>query len=131
MFSGQGIPKQVFSDNGSQFSCGEFMQFAKEYKFSHVISSPKYPRSNGLIESCVESVKMLLKKSKDDGSDFCLRLLACKSSPLECGLLSAELLIGKNIRSNLPISDQQLNLNRFEKYKENFSEKKNEPKTIF
>ena len=82
LFAGQGIPKQVFSDNGSQFSSVEFRHFAKEYGFSHVISSPRYVRCNALIESCVKRVKMLLKKSKDDGSDFYLGLLAYRSSPL-------------------------------------------------
>ena len=115
--AGQGIPKQVFSNNGSQFSYGKFRQFAKKYEFSHITSSPKYHRSNGLIESCVKTVKMLLKKSKDDVSDFYLGLLAYRSFPLECSVSRAELLKGRKIRSNLPISDKQLKLNRSIKYK--------------
>lgn len=51
VFSGQGIPAVVFSDNASQFSCAEFVKFAKEYEFRHETSSPRYAWSNGLVES--------------------------------------------------------------------------------
>ena len=47
MFSHHGIPEVVCSDNGPQFSDLEFTQFAKEYGFCHITSSPKYPQSNG------------------------------------------------------------------------------------
>lgn len=131
VFAGQGIPAVVFSDNGSQFSSVEFRKFAKEYEFSHETSSPTYARSNGLVESCVKRVKMLLKKSKEDGSDFYLGLLAYRSAPLECGLSPAELLKGRKIRSNLPISGKQLKLKKFDKYKKCFREKKVKQKVNF
>ena len=41
-----GIPEQVFSDNGPQFSCAEFAQFANTWGFVHSTSSPRYPQSN-------------------------------------------------------------------------------------
>ena len=131
VFAGQGIPAVVFSDNGSQFSSAEFRKFAMEYESSHETSPPTYARSNGLVESCVKRVKMLLKKSKEDGSDFYLGLLAYRSAPLECGLSPAELLKGRKIRSNLPISRKQLKLKKFDKYKKCFREKKVKQKVNF
>ena len=45
-----GIPEQVFSDNGPQFSCMEFTKIAKTLGFVHSTSSPRYTQSNWLAE---------------------------------------------------------------------------------
>jgi hypothetical protein len=45
VFSGQGIPKIVFSDNGPHFRSAEFSKFAKLNDFQHHISSLLYPQS--------------------------------------------------------------------------------------
>ena len=89
--------------NGSQFRSKEFKMFSNEYDFKHSTSSPTFPQSNGLAESCVKIVKNLLKKSKNDGSDFNLNLLVYRSSPLDFGKSPAELMFGRKIRSNLPM----------------------------
>lgn len=58
-----GIPKTVRSDNGPQFSSREFKEFAKTWNFEHVTSSPTYPRSNGMAERHIQTVKNVIKKS--------------------------------------------------------------------
>ena len=50
IFAHHGIPQEVHSDNGPQFSSSMFKQFSEEYKFVHVTSSPRYPASNGEAE---------------------------------------------------------------------------------
>ncbi|CAG4950691.1 unnamed protein product [Colias eurytheme] len=57
MFSRHGIPKRLISDNGLQFTSGEFKNFSEAWGFRHVTSSPYYPRSNGLAERNVQTVK--------------------------------------------------------------------------
>lgn len=117
VFSGQGIPKEVFSDNGPQFSCSEFRVFAEEYDFHHNTSSPNFAQSNGQVEKCVGIVKHLLKKSASDGSDFHLGLLVYRSTPLESGKSPMELLNnGRKVRTNLPIAPKQLYSNRQSRY---------------
>ena len=53
IFSEQGIPKVLRSDNGPHYSGQAFQDFTRELGFQHVTSSPHYPRSNGFIESQV------------------------------------------------------------------------------
>ena len=45
-FARHRVPKLVMSDNGPQFSRGEFREFAQRWDFDHVTSSPRYPQSN-------------------------------------------------------------------------------------
>ncbi len=61
-FARYGIPDTVVSDNGPQYSAADFSKFAKQYGFTHVMSSPKYPQANGEAERAVRTVKELLKK---------------------------------------------------------------------
>ncbi|KAK2173749.1 hypothetical protein NP493_849g01035 [Ridgeia piscesae] len=77
-----GLPSVVVSDNGPQFSSREFRQFAMQYGFKHVTSSPEYPQSNGKAEKAVQIVKRLLKKAKENDEDPYLALLNYRTSPL-------------------------------------------------
>ena len=65
MLARHGIPEVVRSDNGPQYSSESFAQFAQNYGFVHVTSSPKYPQSNGAAERAVRTVKSLLMKNSD------------------------------------------------------------------
>lgn len=109
IFARHGVPMEVFTDNGPQFSSAEFKQFAEEWEFVHTTSSPHYPRSNGLVESSVKTVKSLMKKAQEGKEDFYKSLLIYRSTPLQNGLSPAQMLMGRRIRANLPISDELLN----------------------
>ena len=51
IFSRHGIPKEVVTENGSEFDSNALHKFAKGYHFCHITSSiPYYPRSNGEAE---------------------------------------------------------------------------------
>ena len=65
LFSTHGIPDIMVSDNGPQFSSEVFQQFALDYDFVHITSSPKYPRANGEAERAIRTIKTLLRKNKD------------------------------------------------------------------
>ena len=105
MFARFGIPETVISDNGPQYSSHEFSEFAKVYDFHHVTSSPLFPQSNGQAERTVKTVKKLLKESKDPH----LALLTYRSTPFPwCNLSPAELLMGRRLRANIPITSDQL-----------------------
>ena len=47
MFAKFGIPEEVLSDGGPQFSSFVFQNFAKHYGFHHTLSSPRCAQNNG------------------------------------------------------------------------------------
>ena len=104
IFGRHGIPECLMSDNGPQFSSHEFQQFSKEYKFEHITSSPNYPQANGEAERGVQTVKALLNKNDDPH----LALLAYRSTPLANGYSPAELLMGRKLRTTVPIISANL-----------------------
>ena len=74
IFARHGIPNTVIADN-MPFHSKEFYQFSKEWNFTLITSSPRYPQSNGMAERNVQTVKNLFKKAKDDGNDEYLAML--------------------------------------------------------
>ncbi|UYV73932.1 K02A2.6-like [Cordylochernes scorpioides] len=106
IFARHGIPETVVSDNGTQFEAArEFANFARQYGFTHVTSSPRFPQSNGMAEAGVKIAKLILKKNQDPS----LGLLEYRSTPLENGYSPAELLMGRKPRTTLPIAPENLN----------------------
>ena len=99
VFCRHGLPEIVRSDNGPQYSSLEFSKFAESYNFKHVTSSPLYPQSNGLAERSVQTVKKLLKNTKDPY----MALLSYRSTPLPwCGWSPTELSMGRWVRTLVP-----------------------------
>ena len=101
-FARYGIPEKFMSDNGPQYASSEFANFAKQWNFQHITSSPRYPKSNGLAEKTVQTVKRIFSKSKADGHDVNLALLTYRTTPLDIGLSPSQLLMSRRLRSNLP-----------------------------
>lgn len=102
MFARHGIPLEIHTDGGPQFTSSAFRNFARVCDFAHVISSPRFPRANGLAEKGVQVVKRLLKKTKHASEPFWVALLNYRLSPLEDGQSPAELLMGRRLRGRLP-----------------------------
>lgn len=109
LFASHGIPETLLTDNGPQFVSHEFEQFAQDWNFIHVTSSPHYPQSNGLAENAVKQAKQLLEKSKADDSDLLLGLLNLRNTPRDDVLGSpAQRLLSRRLRSSLPTSNKLL-----------------------
>ena len=62
MFATYGLPEQVVSDNGSQFTSQEFAEFMKRNGIKHIKSTPYHPSTNGLAERFVQTFKRAMLK---------------------------------------------------------------------
>lgn len=103
VFAIHGIPKTLITDNAKQFTCTEFNNFAKEWDFKHITSSPYHPKSNGFIERMVQTVKLCLKKAKDSQQNPQIALLNLRTTPINSSIPSpAEMLFNRDIRTLLP-----------------------------
>lgn len=72
--------------------------FSESWVFSHVTRSPLYPRSNGLAERNVGTVKALLTKALENREDWQLVLLNFRNSALTGEQYSpAQLLTGVHV----------------------------------
>jgi len=118
LFNEEGAPTRLYSDNGPCYNSSEFSDFAEEYGFDHITSSPHYPKSNGFAERCVQTVKNLFKKCDSAKCDPGKALLLLRATPIEAGLPSpAELLKGRKVKTTLPT------VVKHESQKEEISEK--------
>ncbi|CAK1587306.1 unnamed protein product [Parnassius mnemosyne] len=109
IFSRQGIPDMVMSDNGPEFTSRIFKEFCINWRFGHKTSSPRYPQSNGQAERAIQTVKQMLKKTQYDKSNFRLALLEFLNTPISKNLPSpAELLNNRKLRSIVPCPPEML-----------------------
>ena len=85
------------------FSSYTFNQFATEWAFEIINSSPTYPQSNGQSERYVGIVKQLLRKFLAEGQEPYIALLEYRNTPV-CGLKfsPAQLLMSRRLKDKLP-----------------------------
>jgi hypothetical protein len=107
IFSRHGIPDNVISDNGPQYSSDEYRQFSQDYDFQHTTISPRYPQSGGLHEKTVQTVKRILEKCAATQQDPYLALLDYRNTRID-GVSPAQALMSRRLRSTLPVATTKL-----------------------
>ena len=108
-FARYGVPDTLVSDNGPQFTSDEFKHFVKEWGINHVTSSPHLPRSNGMAESAVKTLKRTMIKCADDKTNVHEALLNLRNTPRPGLHLSpAQLLMSRRTRTIIPTSKSLL-----------------------
>lgn len=98
-FSRFGLCDVLRSDSGSQFLGAKFKDFALKCNFIIETSSPHYHQANGVAEAAVNTAKRLIGKN----DDIDLALLSYRATPLENGFSPAELMLGRRIKTNVPV----------------------------
>ncbi|KAJ8027674.1 hypothetical protein HOLleu_29681 [Holothuria leucospilota] len=97
-----------------------FNRLLKVPVFTHVTSSPLYSQSNREAGHAFKTVNQIIKKTRD----FYITLLAYRATPLANGYSLAQLLVGRNIRTTLPVTPSHLTPKLPDKDKVNAPEKK-------
>ena len=101
LFSIEGYPDEIVSDNGPPFQSKEFAKFLSGLGIKHTTSSPGYPRSNGFIERHIQTVKNMLSKSSNTQS-FQEVLADLRTARIGMELPSpAEILHGRNLTTRV------------------------------
>uniref|UniRef100_A0A8C9TGR2 Gypsy retrotransposon integrase-like protein 1 n=1 Tax=Scleropages formosus TaxID=113540 RepID=A0A8C9TGR2_SCLFO len=67
LFAAYGLPQEVVTDNGPQFTSREFEQFLLLNGVKHTESPAYHPASNGLAERLVQNLKRTLAKNRAVG----------------------------------------------------------------
>ncbi|CAC5384740.1 unnamed protein product [Mytilus coruscus] len=124
-FSRCGIPDIFYS---VQFSSLEFKDFAKDYGFQHLTSSPTYAQSNGHAERTVQTIKSLLKKFKDPYKS----LLDYRNTAItELDLSPAQIFYGRRLKAILPTTAPLLNANNTQDIRIKLKERQSKQKQYY
>ena len=70
IFARYGVPAQVVTDNGPQFTSAEFQLFLKINGIKHITTAPFHPATNGQAERFVQSFKHAMKCEKQSSSQL-------------------------------------------------------------
>ncbi|PIC15867.1 hypothetical protein B9Z55_022683 [Caenorhabditis nigoni] len=115
IFSQNGFPETIVSDNRTQFVSREFAEMCRESGIEHIRSPAFHPQSNGQAERFVDTLKRGLKKLKGEGSvsneilaKFLLHYRSTPSNALS-GLSPAEVHLGRRLRTKMSLLIPHLN----------------------
>ena len=96
-----GLPEKIQTDNGPCFNSNRFQQFCDALDIQHLTSSPHYHESNGRVERSIQTLKQMLKKTKNE-EEMTMALISYHDTPQDAGIPSpAELFFKRRINSRL------------------------------
>jgi hypothetical protein len=65
-----GIPDEIRSDNGPQYTAHSFQMFCQQWGIVHTTSSPHFAQSNGFIENQIKYIKKSIIKCGENNRTF-------------------------------------------------------------
>ena len=104
MFATFGVPEDMSSDGGPEFTAALTLKFLENWGIKHRISSVSYPQSNGRAEVAVKKAKRILMDNiNPNGSlnndNFLRAMLQARNTPEpDCNVSPAEVVFGRPIR---------------------------------
>lgn len=109
MFSRVGVPREVLSDRGTQFTSEMMREVERLLSVKHLTTTPYHPMANGLVEKFNGTIKQMLKRMcqerpKDWDRYIAALLFAYREVPQSSmGFSPFELLYGRHVRGPLSL----------------------------
>ena len=108
LFARSGIPKQIVTDNGAQFTSDEFRAFVTANGIKYFRSAPYHPATNGLAERFVQTLKQSLRAMSSQPISLNVKLanflLTYHNSPHPTtNETPAKMFLGRNLRTQLDL----------------------------
>ncbi|MCG7879549.1 MAG: hypothetical protein JAY78_24875, partial [Candidatus Thiodiazotropha taylori] len=109
IFSRTGIPKEILSDQGSNFTSALMRELCKLLNIKKLTSTPYHPEANGLVEKFNGTLKKMLscfvENEKEDWDKYLPYLLfSYREVPQDTtGFSPFELLYGRHVRGPLTV----------------------------
>ena len=104
LFSTFGVPEEISSDGGPEFTASTTADFLKRWGVTHRRSSAYFPQSNGRAEVAVKKAKRILMENVGsngslDNDSFLRAILQVRNTPdPDCNISPAEIVFGRPIR---------------------------------
>ena len=113
LFARYGLPEQIVSDNGPQFTSDEFKSFCKSNGIRHITGAPYHPSTNGAIEHAVQTMKKSLKSTVNEQGTIYTKLsrflMIYRSIPHSTtGETPADLFLRRPLRTRLDLLKPKL-----------------------
>lgn len=121
IFSLEGLPKTIVTDNGPQFIASDFEEFCNQYFIKHITSPAYHPASNGEAERYVQTFKKSVDKNCLEGMTLhdsvrvALASYRCLPHPSLDWKTPAEVLHGRQPRCLLSLLNPQGNNYQYSK----------------
>ena len=115
-FATFGVPEELASDSGPEFTAGNTEKFLRLWGVHHRLSSVSFPQSNGRAEVAVKTAKRLLMSNTGptgnlDHDRFLRAMLQLRNTPdPDCHLSPAQIIFGRPLRDSLTF------VNKLEKF---------------
>lgn len=108
IFSRNGLPRQICTDNGNQFTSQEWTDFMKSNGILHFRTSVAKPSTNGLVERFNSTLKNALRAMSQETNDMNVKLNSFllsyrNTNHATTGESPAKLFLGRSIRSRLDL----------------------------
>ena len=136
IFSGQGIPENVTTDNGPPYPGHDMKMYAKEMGFEMNFTTPNNPEANGFAEIFVKILCKLLHtavaEGKDPKAELYKYLLHYRATPHPTtGLSPSEMLNHRKLRTKLPYWSNEQESQEVKEARQRHDERKKEQKRNF
>ena len=108
IFGRIGLPLQIISDNGAQFTGKLMIDLTGLFGVDRVKTMPYHPQANGVIEGMHANLEGMLRKAYAQGKDSVAQILfahfALRQMPnRDTGFSPYELLYGRNVHTPLDV----------------------------